>query len=251
MTVMSPAITFQENVGLVHLQAKKAFKWASGASTGMTYEDCFQEASLAFVLAAQGFNPDAGVKFSAYYTQVAFSQFHKAIGRMTGVKRLNDDMRAEITARKEENARRAAQALTPLPDINYAVPTENFSTLTAMGEEGVESFEAGLASEAPAPEDIVAFRQLWQQATANLSPLAQLMMAWLRDPPPELLRELERQLAHAEEAAAHGRRTYGMRDGVSVSNVSKFIGMVGDVGKRELMLAEAELMDAVKQIEEA
>jgi len=248
---MQPAISFQENVGLVHLQAKKAFKWASGANTGMTYEDCFQEASLAFVLAAQGYDPDAGVKFSAYYTQVAFSQFHKAIGRMTGVKRLSPDMREEIEARKAENERRAAQALPPLPDINYSLPTENFSTMSAMGEEGGDPFEASLASETQSPEDIVAFNQLWQQATANLSPLAKLMVEWLRDPPPELLKELDCQIAYAEEAAACGRRAYGMRDGISINNVSKFIGMIGDVSKRELTLAEAELMEVVKRIEGA
>ncbi|MEJ7805262.1 MAG: hypothetical protein WKG03_05000, partial [Telluria sp.] len=95
---MKQALRFQDNVGLIHLQAKKGFKWADGAHSNLTYEDMYQVASIAFCIAAEGFNPDLGHKFSTYYSMVAFSEFRKEIGIMTGVKKLDQAQRDEIEA---------------------------------------------------------------------------------------------------------------------------------------------------------
>lgn len=248
---MEPAIRFEDHVGLVHFQAKKGFKWAQGAGCPLDYEDMLQEASLAFVQAARGFNPNAGVKFSAYYTQAAFSQFNKAIGRMTGVKRLNDEQRQEIAERKEENARRREAALPELPEMNYGLAPILFSDLESPTEEGFDTFESTLSDDGATPEEIVATRELMNQAMKNLSPLASLMLEWLRDPPPEMLQELERQAAYADRAQELGVLTRGLRDGVSLANVKKFIALIGEVPKSNLALAEAELMEVIRKIEEA
>lgn len=146
------ALRYEDNVGLIHFQAKQGFKWAHNAGSGLDYEDMFQIASTAFWIAAQGYNPESGHKFSAYFTQVAFSEFRREIGIMTGVKNLNEGQRAEIAARKEENKRRRETGQPELPEVNYGLAPVSFSELTAPGEEDVAMpFEASLASEGMTP----------------------------------------------------------------------------------------------------
>jgi|GEM_PF-2943809 len=240
-------ISFAEHVGLVHLQAKQGFRWAHGAGLAMDYEDMFQEAALAFMLAAEGFDPNAGVKFSAYYTQVAFSQFRKTIGVMTGVKNLNPTQRKEIADRKAENARRRAAAERELPECNYGLSPVAFSHIGVDGE-GERNFEESLVSEAASPEQLLEFKQEWETAVENLSPLAALIIEWLRDPPEELLRELHCQMAHADERNARGLRAVGLRDGLTVANIGKFLKLTSNVTDRELMMAKAELEAVGKRI---
>lgn len=248
---MQAAISFEENVGLVHLQAKNGFKWAAGAGTGLSYEDMFQEASEAFLIAAAGFNPDAGVKFSAYYTQVAFSQFRKAIGIETGVKNLNPTQREEIAARKAENKRRASAALPQLPDMHYGISPVSFTDLGSHDEEGAAPFEQSLASDAMTPEEAFEIKQAWAHVSASLSPLAQLVVEWLKNPPPALMEELRKQEAHADHRVELGMRSKAaLRDGVSIASVSRFLQLVSGVSKTDLILVEDELMRAVKRIEE-
>lgn len=243
-------INYEENIGLVHTQAKFGFKWAQGAGLSMDYEDMFQEASEAFLLAANGYKPETGLKFSTYYTKAAFSQFRKTIGVMTGVKNLNDDQRAEIAARKEENKKRAAAAMAPLLDCNYGLNPMAFSHMGVEGEEDGHPFEESLESEVASPEEILEFKQTWERATANLSPLAQLIVEWLRNPPPELLKELNCQMVHADRRNLHGLRAYGLRDGLTIANIGKFLKLVSNVSDGELTLAKAELEELTKRIEE-
>jgi len=240
-------IDFKDNIGLVHTQAKFGYKWAQGAGLSLDYEDMFQEASLAFVLAVEGYDPDSGLKFSTYYTKAAFSQFRKAIGVMSGVKNLNDTQRAEIERRKSENKRRAAAAEPPLDDCNYGLRPVMFSHIGSSDEEG-SAFEESIDSEVMSPEQILEFKQLWQQATADLSPLAALIVEWLRDPPPELMRELHCQMLHADHLNEIGGRAYGLRNGLTVNNVGKFLQLVSDVKEEELLTVKAELDKLTRRI---
>lgn len=246
-----PTVRFQDHVGLVHQQAKFGFKWADGAGTGLSYDDMFQVASVAFVIAANSFDPTRGIKFSTYYTQAAFSEFRREIGIMTGVKNLNVEQRAEIAQRKEENALRREQAKPELMNMNYGLRPVSFADLSSDSDDGWQSpYEDTLASDMQTPEEIVAFQQVWDQVTADLSPLATLMVEWLRNPPPELMRELAAQDAYATRALAAGKRPKGMRDGVSVATVKRFMALATDAPKGELLLAEVELERVMKKIEE-
>jgi hypothetical protein len=242
---------FEDHIGIIHMQAMFGFKWAKSTGQSLDYDDMFQEASLAFVLAAEGYKPEMGLKFSTYYTKVAFSQFRRAIGIMTGVKNLNGGQKAEIADRRAENKRRGAAAEKPLPSMNYGLrPVSLTGMRRGWDEEELESFQETIPSEDLTPEQALEFKQTWQQATANLSPLAQLVVEWLRDPPAELMRELKCQEAHADMCTARGVRTHGLRDGLSIDSIGKFIKMAGQkVPKGELVLVERELMDVVKRME--
>jgi RNA polymerase sigma factor (sigma-70 family) len=249
---MNESLDYQANIGLVHFHAKRGFARAQQAGVPLTYEDMFQEASLAFVLSQRGFDPEAGVKFSAYFTRAAHTQFTKAIGKFTGIKRLNDTMKEEIAERDTENARRRARAEKELPSMRYDVVASNFSDIVAHREsDDGESFEQSLMADCQSPEEIVETKQLMEQAMADLSPLASLILDWLRDPPEAMLAELESQRAHAAVAEEAGVSVRGLDDGISLKNVRKFLTLMGEVTERELVLAEAELRRAVKQIEEA
>lgn len=249
-TVTAAPQRFEDHIGLIHLQAKFGLRWAGGAGVQMEYDDMYQEASLAFIAASAGFNPDAGVKFSAYYTKVAFSQFRKTIGAMTGLKKLNDTQRAEIAERRAENKRRGAAALAPLPDINYGIRATPFSAMGAEGDDEFSPYEGTLESLSRSPEELLEAKQELQQATAKLSPLAQLVVEWLKSPPPELLKELAKSAAYASYSQASGAELRQLQDGLTINSIGKFLRMV-DVNLRQedTMQVRAELMNVVKQLE--
>lgn len=247
---MNQNIKFEDNIGLVHLNAKFGFKWAQGAGLSLAYDDLFQEASIAFLLAAEGYSPETGLKFSTYYTAAAFSQFRKVVGVMSGVKNLNPTQRAEIAARKEENKQRAKSALPPLYDINYGLNPVMFSHLTGPDMEGGNAFEESLNSGVMSPEEIYERKQELENATANLSPLAQLVVEWMRDPPPELMKELNCQMAHADKCVELHLRPRGMRDGLTPQNITKFLKLMTDVPDDELTLVKKELDKLTKCFEE-
>lgn len=238
-----PTISFEENIGLVHFQAKRGYAWAQGAGLALDYDDIFQEASVAFLLAAEGFDPERGIKFSAYYTTAAFSRFQKAIGVMTGVKNLNPTQREEIANRKEENARRAAAAEAPLENMNYGLSPMAFSHISLGSEEdGSLNFEDALVSDAGTPEQIFELKQDWEVATSNLGPLARLMLEWLEDTPDELARDFEAQSAHSDFRMACGLRPLrGSREGVSINNIGRFLQRVWGITDGELAVAKAQL----------
>ncbi|UUZ75404.1 hypothetical protein LP414_27190 [Polaromonas sp. P1(28)-13] len=134
-------------------------------------------------------------------------------------------------------------------DMNYGLRPMQFSEVNASDEEG-DPFVETLASDTLTPEEALEFKQSWIAATANLSPLALLIVEWLRDPPPELVAELSKKLAHADKCETAGVRAYGLRDGLSISSVTKFMAMVTpEMKPEEAALAKSELVEMVKQLE--
>lgn len=253
--MQATAPRFEDHRGLVHMQALSGMRWAQGAGAGgvLNYEDMFQVASLAFCIAADGYDPESGYKFSAYFTQVAFSEIRKQIGLMTGVKNLNEDQRAEIMARKEENKARRAQGMPELPDMNYGLSPLYFSEMRVPGDDDTNApFEGTIASDAMSPEDMVVQADLWIKTSAALSPLAQVIVSMLLDPPEQLVQEVAASRAHADACNAAGERAkHGSRDGVTINAVCKFLELVGDLSERELTLAKGELRRVVEQMEKA
>lgn len=243
---------FEENKGLIHLQAKVGHKMAMLNGVHLDYEDWFQEASLAFVNAAAQFDPNAGWKFSAYFTKVCFSQFRKTIGQLTGVKNLNADQRAEIAERTAENKRRGAAGQNCLDAMRYGIHPISFGDVGTSLEDGV-AFEETVPADTPTPEQALQAKQTVQRCAQQLSPLAQLVVEWLRDPPPELLREIQAQAAFADRCNLAGERAaIRSREGLCLTNIGQFLKLVGveDV-ERALPKLRVELQRFVQQVEAA
>lgn len=248
------SLEFKDNTGLVHLQAQFGYKWAMMNGCVLDYDDVFQIASIAFLTAVEGFDRNAGITFSAYYTKVAFSQFRREIGVLSGVKNLNPTQRAEIAARKEENARRAASAQEQLPEVTYGLRPILFSQIPNGLDEGEsEPFESVLKSDTLSPEDELIAREerseAVQRALAKLSPLAQLVVEWLQNPPPELLAELRQNEAFIARAKEQGVRTLGaMRDGITIANIGKFLNLITDgAAKADFDQAQKELAALIEE----
>ena len=244
------ALRYEDNIGLVHLQAKYGYRWAQSQGSGLSYEDMFQTASIAFCIAAKGFRPETGLKFSSYYTQVALSEFRKEIGSMTGVKTLSPNMRAAIAERKEENSRRRANAQPELPAMSFGVVPISFTDMTRQVEKDTSiTFESSIASTSMTPEEAMEAKQEWEQISCTLSPLARLIVDWLRDPPEQLLFEVEARKAHADECKAKGKRAVGLRHGITVDAVANFLLALGDVTLGEVTMAVTELMNTAQRME--
>lgn len=238
-------LKFQDNVGLVHFQTKFGMKWANKCGANLDYDDLFQEASVAFCVAANGFNPESGVKFSAYYSQVAFSHFRNAISKALGTARnLTDKQRAQVKARREENELLRASGKPTLPDMFYGIATTSFGEMNSAFEDG-EGFEQNVASDAETPEEIVEFRQEVEFALGKLSPLARMMVEWLKEPPPELVEEVKKCHAYAEATNTNAI----LEDETSLKTVAKFLQMVTGVSGREVANIKREIMGILNTIE--
>jgi hypothetical protein len=241
---------FEEHLGLVHLQAKAGHKMAMTNGANLEYSDCFQEASIAFLMAANGYDPECGYKFSAYYTKVAFTQFRKAIGQLTGVKNLSVKQRAEIQERTDENLRRRAAGEEALDAMQYGLRPMAFSQIGTI-EDGTP-FEETLMSEAPSPEELLEAKETVEHAAAALSPLAKLVVEWLRDPPPELVRELNAQVAYADRCVEKGARAANYsRRGLTVDAIGRFLQLAGVNVEDRLPMVKAELDRLVANVEAA
>jgi DNA-directed RNA polymerase sigma subunit (sigma70/sigma32) len=237
-------ISFKENVGLVHRQAKFGLAWASQAGVSMNYDDMFQEASVAFVLATNGYDPTLDLKFSTYYTKVAFSQIRRTLAVMSGVKNLNPTQRKEIADRKEENKILASKGLPELPAFKYGINPIMFSSMDGDTEDGEGStFEQSIASDSMTPEEILEHKQSVNDGIDNLSPLARLMLDWLTDPPQEMLDELNKREAYENRCVEIGEKAHAnVPDGITFSAVSNFISLVSNTSRKKILSARTELL---------
>lgn len=245
---MTQSIKFEDHHGLIYNQAMYGWTWASQIGVNMSFEDMFQEASLAFVLAAQGFNQEAGIRFSTYYVKAAFSRFRYTLGIMSGVKNLNTKQREEIAIRKEENRVRQRNGQALLPSVSYGLNPISFTDMTTSGEDGdFEPFELTLRSPELTPEEVYEKRQLAEQLTKNLSPLAALVLSWLQDPPEEMIEEMEKQRAGRNNSPKLGGEVEGFGE-FSINNAINFLGMIYDTNAVEAANVREELKHVGQQI---
>lgn len=245
------SLKYEDNIGLVHLQAKFGYNWAMRMRTPFEYDDMFQEASLAFLTAVEGFDPDAGVKFSAYYTRVAFSFFKRAINGHASLKSLSSQERQKIKDRKAENKVRAASGLPELPGIETGLKMVRFSDLDGGEGDDFTPFIDSIASHAPTPEQALQLKQTRLRTLNKLSPLARLVVDWLEKPPHALLEELRSQVAHAQVSKAVGVPQRGVNGTVTVKAISNFLQLTGSASAAELVKVGKELNAIVKRMEAA
>lgn len=222
-------LRIEDNMGLVHMQAKVGERMGQINGVHLEYQDWVQEACIAYLKAVEGYDPATGFKFSAYFTKAAFSHFRKVIGRMTGVKSLNGNQRDEIAERNEENNRRRAAGEADLPNIQYGIRPMNFGDLRLFrDEEDQAPFEEALPSDMLSPEQQLEMAQEVDDAVAKLSPLAQLVVEWLRDPPPELIREVNATAAHADLCTEQGiTAAKNSRKGLTIDAIGSFLQVAG------------------------
>jgi len=73
---MNKAEFYKANVGLVHTVSRKGYTRLVKARVTIDYEDVFQEMSMVFLKACDGFDESRGFKFSTYFFMAAYNRLN-------------------------------------------------------------------------------------------------------------------------------------------------------------------------------
>ena len=157
---------------------------------------------------------------------------------MSGVKNINPNERKLIESRKEENKVLLAEGKAKKPATILGIRTINFS---AFATEDGDVFEESLVSDMSTPEEIFRRKQALALVIGTLSPLAELVVDWLRNPPEELMREISCRKAHMTLRENAGFRRTGPYPSVNLDMVFDFLKTIGDVSTDEIKAVKAEL----------
>lgn len=204
---MSAADFYKANVGLVHSVSRKGFARLTAAKVGIDYEDVFQEMSMVFLKAYQGFDESRGFKFSTYYYMAAYN-------------RLN----AWATDMIDE---RIKHGVVSIDELNEA-----------GGEE--MSLSETLLVDDTTPEDNVRAMQLLTHIKNKLSPLAGLILQWSIEPPPEVVQQIQAAQMNADYGRSRGLNSRCMAK-PSPRYIAGFIRMISDVSAYEAERALKEI----------
>lgn len=205
---MTPSAEFYNaNVGLVHTIARRGHKRLVSANVGIDYEDVFQEMSLVFVKAMNGFDESKGFKFSTYFFMAAYHRLNAWAGDII-----------------EERLKHGVVSIEELSESNH----EEFS------------LDEILLADHDTPEAHYRVKQLLEHIVRSLSPLAGLILTWSIAPPPEIMDAVRKAQLQAEFARSKG---YDARCMVKVSPryVANFLQMVSDASGFELERALKEI----------
>ncbi len=202
---MNKADFYKANVGLVHSVSRKGYTRLLAARVTIDYEDVFQEMSVVFLKACDGFDESRGFKFSTYYFMAAYN-------------RLNSWAQALIDDRMR---------YTSIDDMNSA------------GEDDY-NLEEVLWQDYDTPEGHYAVGQMIEHIAKSLSPLASLILTWTISPPKEVVSEIEKARINAEFGRSLGYNTRNMVQ-LSPRYVANFVRMISDASQYEINTALKEI----------
>lgn len=190
---MPPVAEFYEkNKGLVHAVSRKGYARLQSAGVGLDYEDVFQEMSIVFLKAYEGFDASKGFKFTTYYYMAAFNK-------------LNNWAQKQISER-----------------LTYGVLSVEEMDDRAGGDSDVENV---MMVDPSSPESYYKCKEFLIHVSKTLSPLVGLILNWTLTPPPELLEQLRMAEYHAEFGRSIGISSRNMAT-LSPRYVGSFLVMV-------------------------
>lgn len=205
---MTPSAEFyQANIGLVHTIARRGFARLAAARVPIDYEDVFQEMSMVFVKAMNGFDESKGFKFSTYFFMAAYNRLNAWAGDMI-----------------EERLKHGVVSVEEL-----------------AGDSGEDfSLEEILYVDEATPEAHYRVTELLEHIVRKLSPLAGLILTWSIAPPPEVMDSVRKAQLQAEYARTRGINARCMTQ-VSPRYIASFLQMVTDATGYELERALKEI----------
>lgn len=200
---------YKENMGLVRRVAIKVHARALAMGLSLPYDDIEQEASIVFLRAYEGFNPDLGFKFSTYFTKSAYNQLNKYLETQGGKDREELGL---------------------------------FSMHAAVHDDGEPiDMESMIEGDFDTPEECLEEKQLIEYITNSISPLANQMIQFVVDPPPELQEEFQASRSGSD-------REYSA---IPLSFVCSFAERVMGATPAEMRAARAELQDVRRFLNES
>lgn len=204
---MSAADFYKANVGLVHSVSRKGFARLTAAKVGIDYEDVFQEMSMVFLKAYQGFDESRGFKFSTYFYMAAYNRLNAWAADMID--------------------ERVKHGVVSIDELNET-----------SGED--LSLSETLLVDDTTPEDYVRAMQLLTHIKNKLSPLAGLILQWSIEPPPEVVQQIQAAQMNADYGRSRGLNSRCMAK-PSVRYIAGFIRMISDVSAYEAERALKEI----------
>lgn len=174
----------------------------------MDYDDIFQELSVVFIKAYDGFDESKG-QFSTYFTWAAYN-------------------RVNVMAKRHENSIEfTARSVDEIATWGDGDNDMNIGDLIPAGD--------------GTPEQITEATQAFRQFASRLSPLAARMVELAIDPPACFDLELEAAAAHAEEGRASGRPSRCKRQSINLSFIGHVLVKAG-VNERDVGNARKEVV---------
>jgi len=171
------------------------------------YDDVFQEMSVVFLKAYKGFDATKGFKFSTYYFMAAYNKLNTWAQKMI-----------------EE---RLEHGVVSIQELNHT-------------DDGENSLEDVLMVDHTTPEAQYRVTEFLNHINENLTPLASLILAWVLQPPRQVMTEIRKAEANARFGRSLG---YNSRCMVNVSPryIANFIQMISDVKQPEVDRALKEI----------
>lgn len=210
---MTPADFYKANMGLVHAVSRKGFSRLATAKVVIDYEDVFQEMSIVFLKAFEGFDESKGFKFSTYFFMCAYN-------------RLNRWAQALIEERLKHG-------VVSIEELGHGADGEDIDMGNLMEE---------FADPSTDPESSYRVTELLEYMLKTVSPLAGLILEWSIMPPQEVMAEVRKAHQYAEYGRSKGHNARCMVQ-VSPRYIASFISMISDV-------SQPEVTKALKEIEE-
>lgn len=204
---MNAAAYYKANVGLVHSVSKKGYARLRSAGVGLDYDDVFQEMSIVFLKAYTGFDESQGFKFSTYYVRAAYNKLN------TWAQKMIDE--------------RVQHGVVSIQELNHT-------------EDGENSLEDVLLVDHTTPEAQYRVTEFLQHLNDTLSPLASLILAWVLQPPPQVMTELTKAEANAQYGRSLGYNSRCMMD-ITPRYIASFIQMISDVTQPDVDRALKEI----------
>lgn len=236
---------YEDHIGLIHTISRKCLGWVRSLDLCLDYEDVFQEVSVAFVSASRGFNPDAGVKFSAYLTRAAYNQLSRTVGGLTGVKKLSDEDREWLKQVNEENEQLKKEGKELKSTFIGLKVVKAEDSVDESGNTPIDKLEYSGTS----PEEAALLQIQLDEQLSHITPLARIAVEVMRNPPEELFAEMQSQHAHDLIAVKLKFQNRAIKPTFTVRTVLRFLSKVYGYSKYEIAQAERELNNLSAGIE--
>ncbi len=203
---------YKDNVNLIHMATRRVSGRLIKIGMPMTYDDVFQEVTVAFIKAYDGFDESRG-KFSTYFMWATYNQINKLA--------TNHENSADFHCHSAQDM------------------------VEGDGEDAGDWAEL-MPDDAAGPEQTASARQLMSEMLETLSPLAKTLVTLAIDPPAYIERELVAAQAHAERSRSIGVPKRSAPD-VTLTFVCQVVERVG-VDRNLIAAARREAVSVFEEL---
>lgn len=184
---------YEDHIGLIRKLALRGWGRLTEANVHVDFDDVVQDMTLTYVKAADKYNPDHGVTFSAYLGRAIWNQFNKF----------------------------AEKEIRVQADLKL-VRFEQLGDAVEDSDDG--SVYESIASDEWTPEQYVEAAQQFRENMKSLGPTAKFIVSKLLNPTNDLMEALELAKRNAELARKSGQYAKAPND-VTIAFIASHYGL--------------------------